>query len=95
MLGDTAVAVHPDDERYKGLVGKNVILPLVGRKIPIIADEYSDPEKGTGAVKITPAHDFNDSRSASGRAAADQCAHAEGKLTLERNEAFRRTSRNH
>ncbi len=60
MLGDTAVAVHPDDERYKGLVGKNVILPLVGRKIPIIADEYSDPEKGSGAVKITPAHDFND-----------------------------------
>jgi valyl-tRNA synthetase len=52
--------VHPDDERYKALVGKNVILPLVGRKIPIIADEYSDPEKGSGAVKITPAHDFND-----------------------------------
>ena len=60
MLGDTAVAVHPKDKRYKDLVGKNVILPLVGRKIPIVADEYSDPEKGTGAVKITPAHDFND-----------------------------------
>jgi valyl-tRNA synthetase len=60
MLGDTAVAVHPDDERYKALVGKHVILPLVGRKIPIIADDYSDPEKGSGAVKITPAHDFND-----------------------------------
>jgi valyl-tRNA synthetase len=60
MLGDVAVAVHPDDERYKKLVGKNAILPLVGRRIPIIADEYSDPEKGTGAVKITPAHDFND-----------------------------------
>ncbi len=60
MLGDTAVAVHPDDERYMKLVGKNVILPLVGRKIPIIADDYSDPEKGSGAVKITPAHDFND-----------------------------------
>jgi len=60
MLGDTAVAVHPDDERYKKLIGKNAILPLVGRKIPIIADEYSDPEKGSGAVKITPAHDFND-----------------------------------
>jgi valyl-tRNA synthetase len=60
MLGDTAVAVHPEDERYKKLVGKNVILPLVGRKIPIVADEYSDPEKGSGAVKITPAHDFND-----------------------------------
>ncbi|MDX2308250.1 MAG: valine--tRNA ligase [Hyphomicrobium sp.] len=60
MLGDTGVAVHPEDDRYKDLVGKNVRLPLVGRLIPIVADEYSDPEKGTGAVKITPAHDFND-----------------------------------
>ncbi|MDZ5697001.1 valine--tRNA ligase [Chelativorans sp. M5D2P16] len=60
MLGDTAVAVHPEDERYKHLIGKHVVLPIVGRKIPIIGDEYSDPEKGTGAVKITPAHDFND-----------------------------------
>src|SRR6201997_848454 len=60
MLGDTAVAVHPDDERYTDLVGKHVILQLVGRRIPIVADEYSDPEKGSGAVKITPAHDFND-----------------------------------
>ena len=60
MLGDTAVAVHPDDARYKHLIGKNVVLPLVDRVIPIIADEYSDPEKGTGAVKITPGHDFND-----------------------------------
>src|SRR6202521_1663065 len=60
MLGDTAVAVHPDDERYRHLVGRNVVLPLVGRRIPIVADEYSDPEKGSGAVKITPAHDFND-----------------------------------
>jgi valyl-tRNA synthetase len=60
MLGDTAVAVHPKDERYSALIGKDVILPLVGRRIPIIADEFSDPEKGTGAVKITPAHDFND-----------------------------------
>ena len=60
MLGDTAVAVHPDDDRYAGLVGKYAILPLVGRRIPIVADEYSDPEKGSGAVKITPAHDFND-----------------------------------
>jgi valyl-tRNA synthetase len=60
MLGDTAVAVHPEDERYAKLVGRNVRLPLVGRLIPIVADEYSDPEKGTGAVKITPAHDFND-----------------------------------
>ena len=60
MLGDTAVAVHPEDERYKDLIGKTVVLPLVGREIPIVADEYSDPEKGSGAVKITPAHDFND-----------------------------------
>jgi valyl-tRNA synthetase len=60
MLGDTAVAVHPDDERYTALVGQHVILPLVGRKIPIVADDYSDPEKGSGAVKVTPAHDFND-----------------------------------
>ena len=60
MLGDTAVAVHPEDERYADLIGKFAILPLVGRRIPIVADEYSDPEKGTGAVKITPAHDFND-----------------------------------
>src|SRR5579859_7983100 len=60
MLGDTGVAVHPDDERYRDLVGKHVILPLVGRRIPIVADEYSDPEKGSGAVKVTPAHDFND-----------------------------------
>jgi valyl-tRNA synthetase len=60
MLGDSAVAVHPDDARYKDIVGKFVILPLTGRKIPVVADAYSDPEKGTGAVKITPAHDFND-----------------------------------
>src|SRR5450755_3297322 len=60
MLGDSGVAVNPDDERYAHLVGKHVILPLVGRRIPIVADEYSDPEKGSGAVKVTPAHDFND-----------------------------------
>jgi len=60
MLGDVAVAVHPDDDRFRDLVGKHAILPLVGRRIPIVADAYSDPEKGTGAVKITPAHDFND-----------------------------------
>src|ERR671939_300302 len=60
MLGDTGVAVHPDDERYRDLVGKHAVLPLVGRRMPVVADEYSDPEKGTGAVKITPAHDFND-----------------------------------
>jgi valyl-tRNA synthetase len=60
MLGDVAVAVHPDDERYASLVGKFIELPLVGRRIPVIADEYADPSLGTGAVKITPAHDFND-----------------------------------
>jgi valyl-tRNA synthetase len=60
MLGDTGVAVHPDDKRYQALIGKNIVLPLVGRKIPIVADSYADPTTGTGAVKITPAHDFND-----------------------------------
>src|SRR6201986_842354 len=60
MLGDTAVAVHPENERLKHLIGKTAVLPLVGRRIKIIGDDYADPEKGTGAVKITPAHDFND-----------------------------------
>ncbi len=60
MLGDTAVAVHPDDERYAELVGRHCVLPIVERPIPIVADHHADPEKGTGAVKITPAHDFND-----------------------------------
>jgi valyl-tRNA synthetase len=60
MLGDSAVAVHPDDQRYQSLVGQDVILPIVGRRMPIIADDYVDPEFGTGCVKITPAHDFND-----------------------------------
>ena len=60
MLGDTAVAVHPEDERYRDLVGKHAILPLVGRRLLIVADEWADPETGSGAVKITPAHDFND-----------------------------------
>ena len=60
MLGDTAVAVHPEDERYRDLLGRHAVLPIVGRRLPILADEYSDPEKGSGAVKITPAHDFND-----------------------------------
>ncbi|HSC16091.1 MAG TPA: class I tRNA ligase family protein, partial [Gammaproteobacteria bacterium] len=59
MLGDTAVAVHPDDERYRHLIGREVLLPIANRRIPIIADEYVDPEFGTGCVKITPAHDFN------------------------------------
>ena len=60
MLGDVAVAVHPQNERLKHLIGKTAIVPLADRHIPIVADEYADPEKGTGAVKITPAHDFND-----------------------------------
>ncbi len=60
MLGDTAVAVNPDDDRYRELVGRYVVLPISGRRIPVVADQYSDPEKGSGAVKITPAHDFND-----------------------------------
>ncbi len=60
MLGDSGVAVHPDDERYQHLIGKTVRLPIVGREIPIVGDSYADPEQGSGAVKITPAHDFND-----------------------------------
>ncbi|MCH8497403.1 MAG: valine--tRNA ligase, partial [Marinobacter sp.] len=60
MLGDTAVAVHPDDARYQHLIGKTILLPLVNREIPIVADTHADPEKGSGCVKITPAHDFND-----------------------------------
>ncbi|MFP1743013.1 valine--tRNA ligase [Lonsdalea quercina] len=60
VLGDTGVAVNPEDPRYKDLIGKDVILPLIGRRIPILADEHADMEKGTGCVKITPAHDFND-----------------------------------
>jgi len=60
MFGDTGIAVHPDDTRYRDLVGKYAVLPIVGRKIKIIADPYADPEQGSGAVKITPAHDFND-----------------------------------
>ncbi len=60
MMGDTAIAVNPKDERYKSLIGKNVLIPIVNRSIKIIADNYADPEQGSGAVKITPAHDFND-----------------------------------
>ncbi|SDB42078.1 valine--tRNA ligase [Bauldia litoralis] len=60
MLGDTGIAVHPEDERYKDLIGKYAILPLVGRRLRIVGDEHADPETGSGAVKITPAHDFND-----------------------------------
>ncbi|NBC34837.1 MAG: valine--tRNA ligase [Alphaproteobacteria bacterium] len=60
MLGDTGIAVHPEDDRYRHLVGRHAVLPLVGRRLPIVADEYADPEQGSGAVKMTPAHDFND-----------------------------------
>ncbi len=60
ILGDTAVAVHPEDDRYGHLVGKNVVVPMVGREIPVIADDYVDREFGTGALKITPAHDPHD-----------------------------------
>ncbi len=89
MLGDTAVAVNPEDERYRDLVGKYVVLPLVGRRIPIVADDYADPEAGSGAVKITPAHDFNDFEV--GR--RHNLPHvnvmdAEGNIRLKDNEAF-------
>ena len=60
MFGDTAVAVNPNDDRYKDLIGKNVILPILNKPIPIVGDEHADPEFGTGVVKITPAHDPND-----------------------------------
>ncbi|HEY8381719.1 MAG TPA: valine--tRNA ligase [Microvirga sp.] len=89
MLGDVAVAVHPDDERFKDLVGKHAILPLVGRRIPIVADEYSDPEKGTGAVKITPAHDFNDFEvGRRHKLPLVNVLGTEGEIQVEGNEAF-------
>jgi valyl-tRNA synthetase len=92
MLGDTAVAVHPDDERYSHLIGLRVRLPLVGRLIAIVADEYSDPEKGTGAVKITPAHDFNDfevgKRHAAEGARQINILDAEAHIQLKGNVAF-------
>jgi valyl-tRNA synthetase len=84
MLGDTAVAVHPEDDRFRDLVGKRVILPLTGRAIPVVADEYSDPEKGSGAVKITPAHDFNDFEVGKRHAlASPSVLDAEGKVMLD------------
>ena len=89
MLGDTAVAVHPDDERYGHLHGKRVVLPLVGRLIPIVADSYSDPEKGSGAVKITPAHDFNDFEvGARHKLPLINILDAEARVILRENEAF-------
>ena len=89
MLGDTGVAVHPDDERYRHLVGRRVRLPLVGRLIPIVADTYSDPEKGTGAVKITPAHDFNDFEVGRRQSLAIiNIFDAEARLSIQDNTAF-------
>src|SRR4051812_41556070 len=89
MLGDTAVAVHPDNERLKHLIGKTAVLPLVGRRIPIVGDDYADPEKGTGAVKITPAHDFNDFE-VGRRHNLPQVSvlDVEGRMALKDNEAF-------
>jgi valyl-tRNA synthetase len=89
MLGDVAVAVHPDNGRLKHLIGKTAILPLVGRRIPVIGDDYADPEKGSGAVKITPAHDFNDFEVGRRHGLPlvnifDAAAH----LTLKNNDAF-------
>ncbi|MEI3805795.1 valine--tRNA ligase [Agrobacterium sp. CCNWLW32] len=89
MLGDTGIAVNPEDERYKGIVGKHVILPIVGRKVPIVADDYADPTAGTGAVKITPAHDFNDfevGKRCSLRAI--NVMNIDGTITIKENEDF-------
>ncbi len=89
MLGDTAVAVHPENEKLGHLIGKNVVLPLVGRLIPIVGDTYADPEKGTGAVKITPAHDFNDFEVGKRHnLPMINILDAEGRLLLENNEEF-------
>ena len=92
MLGDTAVAVHPEDERYLKRVGAKLRLPLVGRLIPVVADEYADPEKGAGAVKITPAHDFNDFEVGKRHEAEGvrpiNILDAEGRVTLNGNLAF-------
>ncbi|MFP3545792.1 valine--tRNA ligase [Rhizobium sp. SIMBA_035] len=89
MLGDTGVAVNPDDDRYRSIVGKHVILPIVGRKIPVVADSYADPTAGTGAVKLTPAHDFNDfdvARRTGLRAI--NVLDVDGSVTIKENEDF-------
>ncbi|KQX21049.1 valine--tRNA ligase [Ensifer sp. Root423] len=89
MLGDSGIAVNPEDERYKPLIGKHVILPIVGRRIPAVADDYADPTAGTGAVKITPAHDFNDfdvGKRAGLRAI--NIMTIEGRITIKDNEDF-------
>ncbi len=89
MLGDTGIAVHPDDERYQSIVGKHVVLPIVGRKIPIVADEYPDPTAGTGAVKMTPAHDFNDFEVGKRQGLRQiNILTIDGKITIKDNEDF-------
>ncbi|MBB2753220.1 UNVERIFIED_ORG: valyl-tRNA synthetase [Rhizobium aethiopicum] len=89
MLGDTGVAVNPEDERYKPIVGKHVILPIVGRKIPIVADSYADPTAGTGAVKITPAHDFNDFEVGKrAKLRAINVMNVDATITIKENEDF-------
>src|SRR5262249_35902507 len=89
MLGDVAVAVHPENERWKHLIGKTAILQLVGRRIPIIADEYADPEKGSAAVKITPAHDFNDFEvGRKHKLSLVNIFSDDARLSLKENEAF-------
>lgn len=89
MLGDSGIAVNPEDARYKPLIGKHVILPIVGRRIPVVGDDYADPTAGTGAVKITPAHDFNDF-DVGKRAglAAINILTIEGRITIKDNEEF-------
>lgn len=89
MLGDSGIAVNPEDERYKPLIGKHVILPIVGRRIPVVGDDYADPTAGTGAVKITPAHDFNDF-DVGKRAglAAINILTTEGRISIKDNEEF-------
>ncbi|NUS67423.1 MAG: valine--tRNA ligase [Ensifer adhaerens] len=89
MLGDSGIAVNPEDERYKPLIGKHVILPIVGRRIPVVADDYADPTAGTGAVKITPAHDFNDfDVGKRGGLRAINIMTIEGRITIKDNEDF-------
>jgi valyl-tRNA synthetase len=89
MLGDTGVAVHPENEKLAALIGGNAVLPLVGRVIPVVGDDYADPEKGTGAVKITPAHDFNDFEvGRRHKLAVVNILDGEAKLTLDGNEDF-------
>src|ERR1700735_2191068 len=89
MLGDVAVAVHPDNERLRHLIGKTAVLPLVGRRIPVIGDDYADPEKGSGAVKITPAHDFNDFEVGKRHGLPlINVFNAEAKLNVAANDAF-------